>query len=60
MRATLLLEDNNSSLTEIAHAVGFYDYSHFYHNFSKKYNISPYAYRKQHIQKHIIHPTHKN
>ena len=46
-KAVLLINDNKSSLTDIAHEVGFYDQSHFISNFKKIYSLSPLKFKKQ-------------
>ena len=42
----LLLWETNQSVTEIAHAVGFYDTSHFCRTFARVLGMSPTAYRQ--------------
>ncbi|MBQ3017126.1 MAG: AraC family transcriptional regulator [Clostridia bacterium] len=44
-----LLKTSNSSLLEIAEAVGFYDAAHFSRTFKKLKGISPYEYRKKNV-----------
>lgn len=46
--ARKLLEDTDDSLTDIAQAAGFYDFSHFFHAFRRERGISPSQYRVKH------------
>ena len=46
--ARRLLEETDDSITEIAQAAGFYDFSHFFHVFRRERGISPSQYRRQH------------
>lgn len=49
-RASQLLVHTDSTLSEIAQAVGFYDHSHFSREFRKLFNLAPGSYRRQHAQ----------
>lgn len=46
-RAALLLATTNLSVSDIQQQVGFSDPSVFFRNFTKRYHLSPSAYRKQ-------------
>ena len=46
--ARRLLEETVDSISEIAQAVGFYDFCHFFHVFRRERGISPSQYRRQH------------
>ena len=50
-RAALLLETTNLSISDIQQQVGFSDPSVFFRNFTKRYHLSPSAYRKQNANK---------
>lgn len=50
-RAALLLETTNLSISDIQQQVGFSDPSVFFRNFTKRYHLSPSAYRKQNAGK---------
>lgn len=45
-RAVALIRGGNRSLTEVAHACGFYDQSHFTRTFRRMTGFSPSAFRK--------------
>lgn len=47
-RASQILVHSEESLSEIAHAVGFYDHSHFSREFKKQFGQSPGRYRQAH------------
>lgn len=46
--ARRLLEETDDSITEIAQAAGFYDFSHFFHVFRRERGVSPSQYRRRH------------
>ena len=43
-----LLEETDQSLTDIAQAAGFYDFSHFFHTFRRARGLTPAQYRARH------------
>ena len=43
-----LLEETDQSLTDIAQAAGFYDFSHFFHTFRRERGLTPAQYRARH------------
>lgn len=45
-RAALLMINTTFSLTEIAYTCGFYDQSHFIHQFRSIYGLNPHKFRK--------------
>ncbi len=47
-RAVEMMENQALSINEIAYLTGFYDVSHFYRAFLKKYNTTPKKYRGEH------------
>lgn len=46
-KAARLIADHADSATQIAHAVGFEDYSHFSKAFKKHFGVSPSSYEEQ-------------
>ncbi len=46
-KARQMIPYSDFSITNIADAVGYYDYSHFCHAFQKKYGLTPGEFRKQ-------------
>lgn len=49
-RASQILVHSEASLSEIAHAVGFYDHSHFSREFKKHFGLAPGRYRSAHAR----------
>lgn len=49
-RAVKMMENNSLSINEIAYHTGFYDVSHFYRAFLKKYNVTPKKYRSEYYK----------
>ena len=47
-KASQQLVKTNDTISHIAHAVGFYDHSHFSREFQKTFGLSPGQYRKEH------------
>ncbi len=43
-----LLEETDQTLTDIAQAAGFYDFSHFFHTFRRARGLTPAQYRARH------------
>ncbi|MDA1045040.1 MAG: AraC family transcriptional regulator [Verrucomicrobia bacterium] len=48
-KAGQMLLRGNHTISTIAHAVGFYDHSHFSREFKKMFGASPGAYRQKHL-----------
>ncbi|MEM6885530.1 MAG: helix-turn-helix domain-containing protein [Verrucomicrobiota bacterium] len=49
-RASQMLVHSDSTLSHIAHEVGFYDHSHFSREFQKLFGMAPGKYRKEHAE----------
>lgn len=48
-RASLLIQFENMTTSELAHLFQFYDESHFIRVFKKHYNMSPKQWQKEHL-----------
>ncbi len=45
--ASRLLRETDRTITDVAHACGFYDHAHFSRSFQRIMNMSPTSYRKR-------------
>ena len=50
-KAVEMMENEDISINEIAYSTGFYDVSHFYKAFSKKFKCSPKTYRDEYYKR---------
>jgi len=56
-RASHILVQTESTISQIAHQVGFYDHSHFSREFKNLFGLSPGNYRNEHSDPHAKSPS---